>query len=206
MVVISKLFPLVCFSWICEIPCRTKPPLKLVTEFVTEFCDRTQTSQSAGLWPISLSSQVPPSWTPPPPRSACFFTIIFLPAFIIIICPQDFWPLASSSHTPPFLPTVMSDCEGGGRREDGAAAVSSKNFIIGRRTSSGNAPTLAKDILWKVTKIEEFGAWILFLTFGDIFAITYVWNPWNDTFKNILADNFVLMGFCLFSTFPISSF
>ena len=117
MVVISKLFPLVCFSWICEIPCRTKPPLKLVTEFVTEFCDRTQTSQSAGLWPISLSSQVPPSWTPPPSRSACFFTIIFLPALIIIICPQDLWPLASSSHTPPFLPTVMSDCEGGGRME-----------------------------------------------------------------------------------------
>lgn len=105
----SKLLPPVCFSWNCEIPRRTRPPQKLVAEFVTEFCDRTPTSDwSPGLWPISLSSQVPPSWTPPPPRSACFIAIIIIVAIVIFL--SRFTAYLSETHH--FFPTVVSQLWG----------------------------------------------------------------------------------------------
>lgn len=184
----SKLLPPVCFSWNCEIPRRTRPPQKLVAEFVTEFCDRTPTSDwSPGLWPISLSSQVPPSWTPPPPRSACFIAIIIIVAIVIFL--SRFTAYLSETHH--FFPTVVSQ-------------LWASSGCCERQKFHYRTPLLppwycVQIYFVKLTQIEEFGGEILI--HHEILRILF-------TSENILriSDISSVWNRGLFSSFPISSF
>ena len=68
----------VCYSWICEIPCGARLPLKLVTEFVTEFCDRTR-DQIVTNFPVKSSCTLLNT------TGSCFILLIIISFSYIVI-------------------------------------------------------------------------------------------------------------------------
>ena len=81
----------VCYSWICEIPCGARLPLKLVTEFVTEFCDRTW-DQIVTNFPVKSSCTLL--------NTTGSLSMLYPPHhyFLFIYCHQDWWLLEHLHH------------------------------------------------------------------------------------------------------------